>query len=81
MLVRGGIFLNLFLDFLMSYIYTIMQKLIIKVAMFRRGVERFEAEVNEYLNNGWSVDADSLSVEKRGFRIICKAIVWKEVAE
>ena len=49
-----------------------MHKIIVRIAMFRRGVERFEADVNALLAKGWAIR--DWSVEKRGLRIGCKAL-------
>ena len=52
-----------------------MQKLIVRVALFRRGVEQFEEEVNAHLLQGWKVY--QISIVKQGLRIICTAVVDK----
>lgn len=53
-----------------------MEKLIAQVALFRRGVEKFEDEVNEHLNEGWKIE--SISIEKHGLRIICWALLKQD---
>ncbi len=50
-----------------------MSKVIIQVALFRRGVEKFEREVNCYLEKGYKLN--SISVEKHGLRFVCLAVV------
>lgn len=53
-----------------------MQKLVIKVALFRFGVNKFTKETNSYLANGWSLV--SWNIEKKGFKIICSALLHKD---
>jgi len=61
----------------MIYIYTvggnIMTQVITQVALFRRGVKKFEQDVNDMLNAGYTIS--QISVEKQGFRIICLAVL------
>jgi hypothetical protein len=52
-----------------------MQKLVTKVALFRRGVRKFTEEVNLLLEDGWRIA--NISIEKRGLRIICCALLEK----
>ena len=42
-----------------------MQKLITKVALFRRGVRIFTCMVNKHCEEGWHLD--SVAIEKKGF--------------
>lgn len=50
-----------------------MQKLITRICWTRRGVDVFTDEVNGHLEEGWNLV--SLSIEKKGLRIVCFAIV------
>jgi len=50
-----------------------MNKIIIQIALFRRGVKKFEKEVNSLLSQNYKLK--SISVEKRGFRFVCLAIL------
>lgn len=52
-----------------------MQKLISRIAWFRRGVRLFTNDVNEHLKAGWKVS--DISIEKRGFRFVCYALLSK----
>lgn len=56
-----------------------MQKLITKVALFRCGVKKFTKEVNQHLDEGWSLT--SLQIDKKGFRIVCWALLERAVLE
>ena len=56
-----------------------MQKLIVKVILFKSGIKRFEEEVNKNLEEGWRIN--QLSAEKLGiFRIVCFALLEKSDA-
>lgn len=50
-----------------------MSKVIIQIAFFRRGVEKFEKEVNSLLSKNFKLN--SISVEKKGFRFVCIAVL------
>jgi|GEM_PF-4750041 len=50
-----------------------MTQVITQVALFRRGVKKFEQDVNDMLNAGYTIS--QISVEKQGFRIICLAVL------
>ena len=50
-----------------------MTQIITQVALFRRGVKKFEEEVNAMLDAGYTVQ--QISIEKRGLRIICLAVL------
>jgi hypothetical protein len=52
-----------------------MQKILTRVALFRRGVRQFEELVNRHLTEGWTVK--TLSVNKGGLRFICLALLEK----
>lgn len=52
-----------------------MTKIILQVALFRWGIRKFEEKVNKLLEDGYQLD--KISVEKKGFKIICLAIVKK----
>jgi hypothetical protein len=48
-----------------------MQKLIIRVAWFGRGIRKFEEEVNQHLEQGYRVLG--YCIEQHGLRFICHA--------
>lgn len=48
-------------------------KIITKIAMFRWGVEKFTAEVNKALAEGYILK--DFKIEKKGFRFVCYAIL------
>lgn len=50
-----------------------MDKVIIQIALFRRGVERFEKDLNKLLSEGYKLK--SVTVEKKGLRFVCMAVV------
>ncbi len=50
-----------------------MHKFIATVTWF--SVTKFTNEVNEALNDGWKIS--KLSIEKKGLRIFCYAIMFK----
>ena len=50
-----------------------MTQIITQVALFRRGVKKFEQEVNAMLDAGYTIK--QISVEKHGLRIICLAVL------
>lgn len=52
-----------------------MQILITKAIWFNKGIKKFEGRVNEYLTDGWRIE--DIYVEKKGFRIICYAVLTK----
>lgn len=53
-----------------------MQKFIAKVGLTHHVVKVFEAEVNAWLEQGWHfVD---VSVDKKGLRIICQAVLEQD---
>ena len=56
-----------------------MGKLITHVALFRAGVREFEERVNKHLAYGWNIQ--SVTIDKRGFRIVCYAHLWKKYEE
>lgn len=50
-----------------------MTQIITQVALFRTGVKKFEQEVNAMLDAGYTIQ--QISIEKRGLRIICLAVL------
>ena len=44
-----------------------------QIAWFRRGVTKFENRLNGLFEEGWSLQL--ISIEKRGFRIVCYAVL------
>lgn len=54
---------------------TVSQKLITRVALLRIGLCKFEDEVNKHLADGWVTN--TLSIDKRGLRIVCSALLEK----
>jgi hypothetical protein len=54
---------------------TTSQKLVTTIAWTRRGVRKFEDEVNQHLNAGWAVH--ELSIDKHGLRFVCAALLDK----
>ncbi len=50
-----------------------MQKLITRICLTNRAVQQFTDEINEYLDQGYALA--SLNIDKKGFRIICFALI------
>lgn len=50
-----------------------MQKLITRICWSNFGVSAFTDEVNGYLEEGWGLA--SFSIEKKGLRFVCFAII------
>lgn len=50
-----------------------MQKLITRICWTSRGVDLFTNEINTHIEDGW--DISSVTIEKKGFRFICYAIL------
>ena len=50
-----------------------MVQIVTQVCLFRRGVKKFEQEVNAMLDAGYTVK--HIKIDKYGFRIICLAVL------
>jgi hypothetical protein len=50
-----------------------MQKLITRICWTNHGVQDFTDEVNNYLEEGWTLA--SFLIEKKGFRFVCYALL------
>ena len=52
-----------------------MFKLVTQVALMRGGVRRWENKVNKLMEEGW--EPQSVSIDKKGLKMICIALLKK----